>query len=104
MENFWYILVILLVCGILLRIINNIKATLPGKKLQHNFKKLTADTNGIIEGKQLKEVEGICGVPNVITKLDNGQTLCFWHAAGYHIALIFNEKDVCIGINSEMKI
>lgn len=76
----------------------------PGAILQSNFQKVTADTDGVITGKTLQEITAVCGNPNSISAMSGGDKLCQWMATGYHIALMFDENDVCKGISSEVKV
>lgn len=76
----------------------------PGAILQSNFKRVTADTNGVIAGKTLQEIVAVCGNPNSVSSMPGGGTLCQWIATGYHIALLFDENNVCEGISSEIKV
>lgn len=104
MEDFWYIWVLPLVGGIIWWIISSALVKAPGSMLQQKFAQLTADTNGVIAGKTLAEVKAACGAPSAVSAIGDGQTLYQWQATGYHIALIFDEKNVCVGISSEIKV
>ncbi len=104
MEDFWYIWVIPAVGGILWWIISSALVKAPGNILQNKFAELTKDTNGVIAGKTLAEVKAKCGAPSSVSAMGNGTTLYQWQATSYHIALLFDDKDVCIGISSETKV
>lgn len=90
--------------GIILYLIIGAVVKTPGNVLQMNFNRLTADTNGVVAGKTLAEVKKFCGAPSSVSAMGNGQTLYQWQATGYHIALVFDENDVCVGISSEIKV
>ena len=77
---------------------------MPGNLLQNNFAKLTEDTNGVLAGKTLDEVKAACGDPSAVSSIGDGQMLYQWQATGYHIALVFDENDVCVGIRSEIAV
>lgn len=104
MEDFWYIWVIPTVGGLLWWLLSSAIVKAPGNVLQNNFAKLTEDTNGVIAGKTLSEVKSVCGSPSAVSSIGGGQKLYQWQATGYHIALIFDENDICVGISSEVKV
>ena len=76
----------------------------PGSVLQAKFANLTKNTNGVIAGKTYDEVVAACGTPSSVSPTGDGGKLCQWMATGYHIALIFDEKNVCVGISHEAKV
>ena len=90
--------------GLLLYLLIGAMVKAPGSMLQTKFAQLTADTNGVVAGKTLEEVKKACGSPSSVSAMGNGQTLYQWQATGYHIALVFDENDVCVGISSEIKV
>ena len=104
MGDFWFVWVIPLVGGLLWFVISHMLVKAPGNALQQKFVKLTEDTNGTIAGKSLAEVKRVCGEPSAVSAIGNGQTLYQWQATGYHIALIFDENDICVGVSSEIKV
>lgn len=67
-----------------------------GEVLQNEFAKL-----GKLQGKTYNTIVNAVGYPNSITQMQNGRYLAQWIATGYHIALLFNRFDVCMGISSE---
>ncbi len=99
MEDFWYVWVLPVVGGILWWIITSAAVKTPGALLQNNFASL-----GVLKGKTLQEIEKVCGKPNAISSLGNGQILRQWQATGYNIALLFDENDICLGISSEISV
>ncbi len=104
MSDFWYVWVLPLVGGLIWWIISSAAVKAPGNALQQKFASLTKDTNGIIAGKKLSEIQAVCGAPNAVSSLGNGQKLCQWQATSYHIALVFDENDVCVGVSSEISV
>lgn len=76
----------------------------PGKLLQQKFALLTKDTNGTIAGKSLAEIVKVCGNPSSVSPMGNGTTLRQWISTGYHLALLFDENDICLGISSETSV
>ena len=76
----------------------------PGSVLQNKFGNLTKNTNGVIAGKTYDEIVSTCGVPSSVSPTGDGGKLCQWMATGYHIALLFDANNVCIGISHEAKV
>lgn len=76
----------------------------PGKLLQQKFATLTKDTEGVIAGKHLDEIIKTCGNPSSVSAMGDGTTLRQWQATGYHIALLFDENNVCLGISTEINV
>lgn len=59
---------------------------------------------GDLRGKTLDEIVSVVGEPNATTALGNGQVLKQWQATGYLIALLFDEKNICLGISSNISV
>lgn len=76
----------------------------PGALLQTKFSNLTKDTNGVIVGKTYQQIVAACGSPSAISPTGDGNKLCQWMSTGYHIALLFDENDVCLGISHEASV
>ncbi|MGN1117739.1 MAG: hypothetical protein ACI4RU_03935 [Acutalibacteraceae bacterium] len=76
----------------------------PGKLLQQKFDLLTKDTDGKIAGKTLDEIVKVCGNPSSVASVGDGTTLRQWMSTGYHLALLFDSNDICIGISSETSV
>lgn len=102
MEFLYYILP--LIGGLVLYLIIHAAVKAPGTLLQTKFSMLTKDTNGTIAGKTLDEIVKACGQPNSVSAMGDGKTLRQWQSTGYHIALLFDENDVCLGVSSETKV
>ena len=101
----WFWVIVLSVIGFLVwHAIVNAVVKAPGNTLQNKFAKLTEDTNGVIAGKTYTEIVAVCGYPNAASAIGNGSTLRQWIATSYHIALVFDENDVCTGISSEVSV
>lgn len=58
---------------------------------------------GILKGKTYNEICSHVGQPNSISAKEDGK-VCQWINSGYHIALIFNEEDICQGVIHENKV
>ena len=69
-----------------------------------NDEALTKDTNGVIAGKTYDQIVAACGAPTSVSPVGDGNKLCQWMATGYHIALLFDENNVCLGISHEAKV
>lgn len=104
MGSFLYIWVLPIVGGLLLYLINSAAVKAPGATLQNKFAQLTKDTGGVIKDKTLSEITAVCGQPSAVTAMGDGTVLRQWQATSYHIALLFDEDDVCLGISSEIKV
>ena len=76
----------------------------PGDVLQTKFANLTKDTNGVIAGKTYDEIVAACGTPSSVSPTGTGGKLCQWMATGYHLALLFDENNICTGISHEAKV
>ena len=72
--------------------------------LASKFSALTKDTGGVIAGKTYREIVDACGAPTSVSSMGDGEKLCQWMATSYHIALLFDKDDVCIGISHESKV
>ena len=103
-SDIWYIWILPILGAIIWWAVSSAVVKAPGDVLQSNFQKLTKDTDGKIAGKTLAEITAVCGAPNSISSVGDGKTLRQWMAGGYHIALVFDENDVCVGISSESKV
>ena len=92
------------ILGFIGYLIMNAAVKAPGGLLQAKFANLTKDTNGVIAGKTYDEVVAACGAPTSVSPMGDGGKLCQWMATSYHIALLFDAENVCIGISHEAKV
>lgn len=99
MEDLWFIGIIPIVGGLLWWIISSLIVKAPGNMLQQKFINL-----GTLKGKTYKQIENTCGVPSSVSYGNNGVKICQWMATGYHIVLLFDENDICLGVSSETKV
>ena len=99
MGDFWYIWVLPVVGGIIWYIISTAMVKAPGNVLQQKFIKL-----GTLKGKTLNEIQSACGAPSSISRGADGVKIYQWMATGYHIVLLFDENDICLGVSSETKV
>lgn len=97
--DFWYIWVWPIVGGLIWYFITTAAVKAPGNLLQQKFVKL-----GVLKGKTLAEIESVCGTPNSTSVDANGIKIYQWMATGYHIVLLFDENDICLGVSSETKV
>ena len=82
--------------GVLLALISAFSSPTGGAHdLQRAFVRL-----GDLRGKPRSEIVSAVGAPNSVSAIPNG-TLLQWIKPGYHIAVMFDEDDVCIGISHE---
>lgn len=70
----------------------------PGTELNRKFVSL-----GNLRGKSYAEIFRVCGSPSSVTAI-NGGFIKQWIAPGYHIVLLFDKDDICLGIRSETKV
>ena len=99
MGDFWYIWVLPAVGGLLWWIISSAMVKAPGALLQQKFANL-----GVLKGKTLSEIQTACGAPSSISVGSDGVKIYQWMATSYHIVLLFDENDICLGISSETKV
>lgn len=76
--------------------------TAGGKLLQQDFIAM-----GNLQGKTLDAIKEKVGAPNAIqscTIADTGRSgsLCTWSKSPYSITLLFDENNVCLGVNKEI--
>ena len=98
MGNFWYIWLLPLVSGMIWLLSSGALIWLPSAILRRKFSKLRR--KGGAEGKSYGEIVAVCGTPNLRSRAPGGM-LCQWFTTGYHVALIFDENDICIGSGGE---
>lgn len=59
---------------------------------------------GTLTGKSLKEIVAKVGGPQSVSAMGDGTILRQWQATGYHIALLFDKDDICLGIANEIRV
>lgn len=99
MEDFWYIWVLPIVGGLIWFLISSAVVKAPGNALQQKFVNL-----GTLQGKTLNEIQQACGTPNAVSCRADGVKVYQWMATGYHIVLLFDQNDICLGVSSETKV
>lgn len=99
MGDFWYIWVLPVIGGILWFVISSAMVKAPGNVLNQKFVKL-----GTLKGKTLSEIQNACGAPSSVSCGADGVKIYQWMATGYHIVLLFDENDICLGVSSETKV
>ena len=97
--EFWYIWVLPIVGGLIWYAITKAAVKAPGNALQQKFINL-----GTLKGKTFSEIQNACGSPNSTSVGANGVKIYQWMATGYHIVLLFDENDICLGVSSETKV
>lgn len=90
--------------GLILYLITHAAVRAPGAVLQTKFANLTKSTGGVIAGKTYDEIVAACGAPSAVSPIATGGKLCQWMATGYHVALLFDENNVCTGVSHEAKV
>lgn len=85
--------------GWILYAIMNAGVKAPGASLNQKFVSL-----GTLKGKALSEITSVVGQPSAVSTTGNGKILRQWQATGYHIALLFDENDICEGVTSEISV
>ena len=99
MGEYWYLYVLPAIGGIILYFIIHAVVRVPGTTLQTKFQSL-----GTLKGKTLQQIVSVCGQPNSVSATADGGKIRQWMAAGYHIVLIFDANDICLGISSETSV
>ena len=84
--------------GLILYAIISAGVRAPGRSLGNKFASL-----GNVQGKSYREIVAICGAPTSVSTVEGGK-LCQWMATGYHIALLFDADDKCLGISHEASV
>ena len=93
------ILFLTLMGGVIIYAIIAVCTVSPGKKLHQNMVSL-----GTLTGKTYDEIVEVCGEANsVSTTTKNRKRIIIrqWITTGYHIVLLFDKNDICLGVSSE---
>lgn len=81
--------------GLVLYVVINALVRAPGANLSSKFAKL-----GTLQGGTYNEIISAVGAPNSISHNANGK-VCQWIQTGYHIVLLFDDNDICLGVSHE---
>jgi hypothetical protein len=82
--------------GLILFLVIGAAVKSPGRALQKRFVSM-----GDMRGKAFTEISAVVGVPQSISAMPDGGKVAQWLSTGYHIALVFDEKDICQGISHQ---
>jgi hypothetical protein len=85
-----------LVGGLIMYLFMQASVRSPGISLAAKFQNL-----GNIIGVPKTEIVARVGNPNSVSAMGNGQQLCQWLKAGYHISLMFDADGNCLGVTHE---
>ncbi|MBR0156621.1 MAG: hypothetical protein IJM20_03760 [Clostridia bacterium] len=92
-----------LIGGVILYLIIKAVVKAPGAVKNAQFANL-----GVLKGKTYDEIKakvGPCNAQSASTSADGVPvTIRQWISTGYHIVLLFDQNDVCLGISSETKV
>ncbi len=101
--EYWYLFVLPIIGGFIIHLITSAAVKAPGDALQMKFSSL-----GTLTGKTYNEIVAKCGAPNSTsaTTTADGKVVKIkqWMATGYHIVLLFDQNDICLGVSSETKV
>ena len=97
--DFLYIWILPVVGGLIYYALTSAFVKAPGTMLNQKFVNL-----GTLKGKTLQEITDVAGSPSAISVMGDGTKLYQWQATSYHIALIFDENDICLGVSSEISV
>jgi hypothetical protein len=87
-----------LVGGLILYAIIRSVVRAPGASLASKFK-----AQGTLQGRTKQDIIATVGPPQAVSAVAGGKTLLQWQATGYHIALRFDENDLCEGVTHEFR-
>lgn len=101
--EFMLVWIVPIIGGLIWYIITSAAVKAPGSVLQSRFVSL-----GTLAGKSYSEITAKVGNPNSISNTvgADGKIVKIrqWTATGYHIVLLFDENDICLGISNEIKV
>ena len=97
--DFLAIWVLPIIGGLIWYAITNAAVKAPGASLNQKFVSL-----GTLAGKTLNEIVAVAGQPSAVSAVGDGKILRQWQATSYHIALLFDENDICLGVSSEISV
>lgn len=89
--------------GVLLYAIMQSIVRTPGASMQSKFVQL-----GTLTGENFEEIANVVGLPNSISStigaIGKQVIVKQWMATGYHIVLLFDENDVCLGVSQQTSV
>lgn len=88
-----------LIGGLLLYAVISAAVKAPGVSLRSQFQSL-----GVVKGKTLSQIAAVVGNPSAISYMGDGTILRQWQATGYHVALLFDSNEICLGISQEISV
>ncbi|MBQ9934658.1 MAG: hypothetical protein IJO70_02325 [Lachnospiraceae bacterium] len=92
-----------LIGGLIMYAIISALVKAPGASLQTKFVQL-----GTLKGKTYSEIVTAVGNPSSTSATVDADgkpvKIKQWMATGYHIVLLFDENDICLGVSSETKV
>jgi len=97
--DYLLIWVLPMIGGLIWYAITSTAVKAPGVSLNKKFVSL-----GTLSGKTLEEIVAVAGQPSAVSAIGNGNILRQWQATSYHIALIFDQNDICLGVSSEISV
>lgn len=97
--EFLAVWVVPIIGGLIWYAITNAAVKAPGVSLNQKFVSL-----GTLSGKTLDEIVAVAGQPSAVSAMGDGRILRQWQATSYHIALLFDENEVCLGVSSEISV
>ena len=102
MDTFW-IWVLPIVGGLILSGLISAGVKAPGQALNKKFVEL-----GNLRGRTLQEIVNHCGqyksISSSIGADGKPMKIIQWMETSYHIVLLFDENDICLGVSSETSV
>lgn len=101
--NAFLIWVLPIVGGLLLYALTSASVKAPGQALNRKFVEL-----GTLQGRSLQEIVAHCGnyksYSTTIGADGKPVKIIQWMETSYHIVLLFDENDICLGVSSETSV
>lgn len=85
--------------GLILYAIIHVAVRYPGRRLNSKFVSL-----GTLKGKTYSQIVSVVGQESSRSSMVDGIILRQWITTGYHISLIFDENNVCLGVEDETSV
>ena len=103
MDDFTTISLVTTLGGILMFLLISFAVRAPGANLSKKFASI-----GVLKGKTYREISSVVGQENaksfIVDKDGKPVTVRQWMQTGYHVVLLFDEKDICLGVSSETSV